>query len=156
MTPSRTFAARVSRFTTRLNWRWQHALGWRIEGPFPNAKEPRLLILGPGLVEDGLWVRFILMRIRFRGSMWLPEAPRPERHHLLACTETHSLPDILEWAGQHGLQIHLVHKDIRHRKLRCNTPIYAERNLQRLEAYIERIFSHSTREGKVKSASTLS
>ena len=57
MTHSLPSPSRVSRFTTRLLWRWQHAIGWRIEGPFPNAQEPRLLILGPGLVEGSLWVR---------------------------------------------------------------------------------------------------
>ena len=156
MTHSLPSPSRVSRFTTLLLWRWQHAIGWRIEGPFPNAQEPRLLILGPGLVEGGLWVRFILMRIRFHGSMWHPEAPRPERHHLLACAEAHSLSDILDWAGRHELQIHLVQKNDRHRRLRCNTSIRAERNPNRLRDYVERIFSYAEREERVNPASTLS
>jgi hypothetical protein len=117
-------------------------MGWRIEGPFPSAQEPRLLLLGPGLVEESTWVRFILMRIRFNGVMWHPELDRPEGHHILACSEGHALHDILEWAGGQGLQIHLVQKNNRHRRLRCNTPIRTERNPGRLRDYIERLFSH--------------
>ena len=156
MTHSLPSPSRVSRFTTLLLWRWQHAIGWRIEGPFPNAQEPRLLILGPGLVEGSLWVRFILMRIRFRGEMWHAKAPRPEWHHLLASAEAHSLSDILEWARRHELQIHLVQKNDRHRRLRCNTPIRTERNPNRLRDYVERIFSYSEREERMNPASTQS
>ena len=96
------------------------------------------------------------MRIRFRGEMWHAKAPRPERHHLLASAEAHCLSDILEWARRHELQIHLVQKNDRHRRLRCNTPIRTERNPNRLRDYVERIFSYSEREERVNPASTQS
>ena len=154
MTPPMATQTRVSRLTIRLIWRWHHALGWKIEGPFPNATESRLLLLGPGLLEDSIWARFILMRIRFLGVFWHPQLSPDGRHHILACSDAHPLPDILDWAGQHGVQIQLVQIHRRHRRLRCNTPIRTERHPRRLRDYIERIFSHAVREANVTPPST--
>jgi len=132
------------RFWIRLIWQWHHAGGWRIEGPFPNAHEPRLLLLGPGLDRLGPWSRFIEMRIGHRCIWWGPSMEAPVGLHVLSCYERDGATEMLEWAGQCGLQVHLVQKDDRHRRIRCNTPILAGRNPSRLKGYIDRVFSYST------------
>lgn len=67
----------------------------------------------------------------------------PENGHVLAATEEHDLEELLRWASEAPLQIHLVHRDDRHRRLRCNTAIDTGRHLNRLQDYIHRIYSYS-------------
>lgn len=129
----------------QIRWRWRvwTLMGWKVEGAFPNLHEPRLILLGPGLSRTSGWTDFIEMRFRHRCLWWSPDMNPPENGHVLAATEEHDLEDLLKWASQAPLKIHLVHRDDRHRRLRCNTAIDTGRHLHRLQDYIRRIFSYA-------------
>lgn len=142
--PHRTTALR--RLQIRWRWRVRTLMGWKVEGAFPNLHEPRLILLGPGLSRTSGWTDFIEMRFRHRCLWWSPEMDAPENGHVLAATEEHDLEELLRWASKAPLQIHLVHRDDRHRRLRCNTAIDTGRHLNRLQDYIHRIYSYSAQE----------
>jgi hypothetical protein len=139
--PPHTSALR--RLQIRWRWRVRTLMGWKVEGAFPNLHEPRLILLGPGLSRTSGWTDFIEMRFRHRCHWWSPDMDAPEISHVLAATEEHDLEEVLKWASTVSLQVHLVHRDDRHRRLRCNTAIETGRHLHRLQDYIRRIFSYA-------------
>ena len=124
---------------TRLLWQWYRVQGWRIEGPFSNHSVPSLLLLGPGLERSGLWSCFVEMRIGHRCPWWSPTMVLGNEPHVLCSFEKNQLLDTLHWAAQHGIQIQLVQRDVRHRKLRCNTPIQPGNHPSRLRDYVVRM-----------------
>ena len=134
----------LRRFQIGLRWRARTLMGWRIEGAFPNLHEPRLILLGPGLNRSSGWTDFIEMRFRHQCIWWSLDMAPPQNAHVLVATEEHNLGEVLKWASGASLQIHLVHRDDRHRRLRCNTSIEAGRHLHRLEDYIHRLFSYNS------------
>lgn len=133
----------LRRFRIRLRWRVRSLMGWKLEGAFPNLHEPRLILLGPGLNRTSGWADFIEMRFRHRCIWWSPDMDSPLNVHVLVATEEHDLEKVLKWVSTASLQVHLVHRDDRHRRLRCNTAIETGRHLHRLRDYIHRIFSYS-------------
>ena len=134
----------LRRLKIGLRWRAYTLMGWKIEGAFPNLHEPRLILLGPGLNRASGWTDFIEMRFRHQCLWWSLGMALPQNAHVLVATEEHNLGEVLQWASATSLQIHLVHRDDRHRRLRCNTAIEAGRHLRRLEDYVHRLFSYAS------------
>lgn len=133
----------LRRFWIRLRWRMRVMTGWKVEGAFPNLHEPRLILLGPGLNPKSGWCDFIEMRFRHRCLWWSTGMSAPDHAHVLASIEEHDVAELLQWASSASIHIHLVHRDDRHRRLRCNTVIQTGRHLHRLQGYIHRIFSYA-------------
>ena len=123
----------------RLLWQWYWLQGWRIEGPFPNHSVQSLLLLGPGMEPNGPWSSFVEMRTGHRCPWWSPSMVLDSGPHVLCSFEKNQLLDTLNWAAQRGIQIQLVQKDERHRKLRCNTPIQPGNHPSRLRDYVVRM-----------------
>ncbi len=123
----------------RLLWQWYRFQGWRIEGPFPHHSVQSLLLLGPGLERGGPWSSFVEMRTGHRCPWWSPTMVLDNQPHVLCSFEKSQLLDTLNWAAQRGIQIQLVQRDVRHRKLRCNTPIQPGNHLSRLRDYVVRM-----------------
>ena len=126
-------------FRIRLLWQWYRFQGWRIEGPFPHHSVQSLLLLGPGLERNGPWSSFVEMRTGHRCQWWNPTMVLGSQPHVLCSFEKSKLIDIIDWAAQSGIQIQLVQRDIRHRKLRCNTPIQPGNHPSRLGDYVVRM-----------------
>ena len=59
----------------------------------------------------------------------------------------------LQHARQVGVDIQLVQRADRHRRLRCNSPLKTGMSLARAADYIERIFSYSKDYGDTNSES---
>lgn len=128
-------------FWIRLMWQWYRAQGWKIEGPFPHHKTPTLLLLGPGLDRNGLWANFVIMRTGHQFLWWTSTIAPGADCHVLCSFDKPQLLATLDWASKSGIQIQLVQRDMRHRKLRCNTPIQPGNHPSRLKDYVVRIFN---------------
>ena len=140
---------------TRLQWRWRRWQGWRQEGPFPRPNTPNLLLCGPGITPDNEWGRHVL--VRTGRTAFLParnlDGPGPSETVVVCAPDRTSIMAALQHARQVGVNIQLVQRADRHRRLRCNSPLKAGMSLARAADYIERIFSYSEDYGDANSES---
>ena len=126
---------------TRLRWAIRSAQGWRIEGPYPRPGAQVLLLCGPSLQAGSEWHHYLQMRLdqrrkRARGS-------EGDTLPLIRHADTaQALRAHIELAQQHGLDIQLIQRSCRHRKIRCNSAFKVDRHAQRTLDYIGRIFSY--------------
>ena len=133
-----------------ISWRFRRAQGWRLEGPFPHFKRSALLLCGPGLPLEGEWGRHLRMFKKY--GTCTPKGDGGVQTATLAQVMTRKqLLELLSWAQQEQIDLHLVQRSCRHRRIRCNSSFKVGQHPDRVADYVERIFSYSGGCGDVNS-----
>ena len=90
-----------------------------IGGPIP-FKHSALLLCGPGLPPEGEWGRHLRMFKKY--GTCTPKEDRGLQTATMAQVMTRKqLLELLNWAQQEQIDLHLVQRSCRHRRIRCNS-----------------------------------
>jgi len=126
---------------TRLGWAMRSAQGWRLEGPYPRRGAEVMLICGPSLPPDTEWERYLILHLEKRQHRGQTDTANPIPK-IRCATTLDMVSRHIEEARHLGLDIQLVQRSCRHRKIRCNTPFNAQHDADRTTDYVRRIFSY--------------